>query len=264
MARVQRLSSPSNGLVREVRRAIARGGLTAGGCLVAETPHLLEEALRSQCEIELVMAAESALDEVERLLKPRPQVRRFVAPDSLMERLSATETSQGVICLVRPRAWTLCELLAGRPLVVALDGVQDPGNAGAIIRAAEAFGASGVLLLKGSVSPYNPKALRASAGSAFRVPLLHGLESAAVRDAAHEGDLALYAASASGGVAAGEADFGGGCVIVIGNEGRGLRPGDWPEARPVHIPTSSVESLNAAMAAGILLYEARRRREARP
>jgi TrmH family RNA methyltransferase len=250
--------------LKEVRRAIARGGLTADGCSVAETPHLLEEALRSQCEIELVLAAESALDEVERLLGRRPQVRRFVLPDSLMDRLSATEKSQGVICLVRPRSWTLDELLAGRPLAVVLDGVQDPGNAGAIMRAAEAFGSTGVLLLKGSVHPYNPKALRASAGSAFRVPLQHGVEAAAVCEAASKRRLALYAASASGGVAAREADFGRGCVIVIGNEGRGWRPDAWPGAQQVHIPTTSVESLNAAMAAGILLYEARRLREARP
>ncbi|MFB3778022.1 MAG: TrmH family RNA methyltransferase [Bryobacteraceae bacterium] len=263
MPTVQRLSSPANGLVKEVRRAIARGGLTANGCSVAETPHLLEEALRSRCDIELVLASESALDEVERLLKQRPQVRRFVLPDPLMDRLSGTETSQGVICLVRPRSWTLDELLVGQPLAIALDAVQDPGNAGAIMRAAEAFSASGVLLLKGSVHPYNPKALRASAGSAFRVPLLHGLEAAAVRKAASQRGLALYAASASGGVAAAEADFGQGCVIVIGNEGRGLRPGDWPDAQQVHIPTASVESLNAAVAAGILLYEARRQREER-
>lgn len=264
MPGVQRLTSPANPLVKQVSRAIVRGGLTASGCSVAESPHLLEEALRSRCEIDLVLAAESALGEVERLLGRRPSVRRFVLPDSLMERLSATETSQGVICLVRPRAWTLDELLSGRPLAVVLDRVQDPGNAGAIVRAAEAFGSSGVVLLKGSVDPYNPKALRASAGSAFRVPLLHGLEAEPVREAARARGLVLYAASASGGVTAGEADFRRGCAIVIGNEGRGLRTDDWPGAQPVHIPTRSVESLNAAMAAGILLYEARRQREALP
>ena len=74
-------------------------------------------------------------------------------------------------------------LLAGQPLVVVLDGVQGPGNAGAIIRAAEAFGATGLVFLKGTVSPYNPKAVRASAGSVFRVPLVAGIEAAPAREA---------------------------------------------------------------------------------
>ena len=263
MARVQNLTSPANGLLKEVGRAVARGSLTADGYCIAETYHLLEEALRSQCEIKLVLAAESARSEVERLLKQRPEVRLFVLPDPLSERLSATESSQGVISLVRPPAWTFDDLFGERSLVVALDGLQDPGNAGAIVRAAEALGSSGVLFLKGSVHPYNPKAVRASAGSVFRVPLLHGLEAGAFREAVRRRALVLYAASASGGVPAGEADFARGCVIVIGNEGRGLGRDAWPGAQEVHIPTRSVESLNAAMAAGILLYEAQRQREKR-
>jgi TrmH family RNA methyltransferase len=264
MARVQRLTSPANGLVKEVRRAIARGGLTEDGCSVAETLHLLEEALRSQCEIPLVLAAESAHSEVEKLLKQRPESRLFVLPDALSERVSATESSQGVISLIRPKVWTLEDLFGERPLVMVLDGVQDPGNAGAILRAAEAFGSSGVLFGRGSVNPYNPKAMRASAGSVFRVPLLYGQEAATIREALESRALVLYAASASGGAPAGEADFARGCAIVISNEGRGLRREAWPGSQEVHIPTTSVESLNAAMAAGILLYEARRQREKHP
>src|SRR6202035_4126314 len=88
--------------------------------------------------------------------------------------LSSTETPQGVIALVRPPAWTLDQILSGCALVVVLDGVQDPGNAGAILRAAEAFGATGAVFLKGTVNPYNPKCLRGSAGSVFRLPLVLG------------------------------------------------------------------------------------------
>jgi RNA methyltransferase, TrmH family len=264
MPRVQRLTSPSNGLLKEVRRAVARGSVTRDGCCIAETFHLLEEALRSQCEIELVLAAESARGEVERLLERRPGSRLFVLPDALSERLSATQSSQGVISLVRPQVWTLEHLFGQRPLVVVLDGVQDPGNAGAIMRAAEAFGASGVLLSGGSVHPYNPKAVRASAGSVFRVPLLHDREPETFRESASGRGLALYAASASGGAPAGKADFTRGCAIIIGSEGSGWRRDAWRGAQEVHIPTTSVESLNAAMAAGILLYEAQRQREKRP
>jgi len=86
-------------------------------------------------------------------------------PDALFESIAGTESSQGVIALVAPPAWILEQLFRGRSLVMALDGVQDPGNAGAIVRAADAFGATGVMFMKGAVSPFNPKALRASAGS---------------------------------------------------------------------------------------------------
>jgi TrmH family RNA methyltransferase len=86
--------------------------------------------------------------------------------------ICSTEMSQGVVTLLRPPAWTLDHVFRGLSLVVVVDGVQDPGNGGAIVRAAEAFGATGVVFLKGSANPYNPKALRASAGSVFRIPLV--------------------------------------------------------------------------------------------
>src|SRR5262249_61825713 len=88
---------------------------------------------------------------------------------------ASREARQGVIALVKPPAWTLDQLMRGRALVVVLDGIQDPGNAGAILRSAEAFGATGVAFLKGTVSPYNPKCLRASAGSVYRLPLAVGV-----------------------------------------------------------------------------------------
>ena len=84
-----------------------------------------------------------------------------------------------MIALVKPPVWTVDDLFRDRPLVVVLDGVQDPGNAGTIVRAAEAFGATGAVFLKGSVSPHNPKTLRASAGSLFRVPYVFGVDAAA-------------------------------------------------------------------------------------
>jgi len=260
MAKVQRLTSPANGLVKQVSKAVAGGGLTPEGYCIAETFHLLEEALRSRCEIKLVLASESARARAEQCLRGRPELRLFVLPDSLSERLSATEAGQGVTTLVRPPAWTLDDVLRGRPLVVVLDGLQDPGNAGAIVRAAEAFGSSGLVFLKGSVHPYNPKAVRASAGSLFRVPILHGVEGNRVLAAAGRKKLAIYAASPAGGVPAAEADLAQACMIVVGSEGRGWRQDLWVDARKVRIPTTEVESLNAAMAAGILLYEARRQR----
>ncbi|MCC7173585.1 MAG: RNA methyltransferase [Bryobacterales bacterium] len=229
--------------------------------MVAETPHLLEEALRSGCEIGAVLAADPMLGRVERLLSKRPDVRLIALPTALSGSLSATETSQGVLTLVRRPSASLSDLFSGVPLVVALDGVQDPGNVGAIVRAAEAFGATGAAFFKGSANPYNPKAIRASAGSIFRLPVATGCHPAAFLSTSGGRGVVTYAALPAHGIEARSLDLARACAIVIGGEGRGLSAERWAGAVPVRIPTRSVESLNAAMAAGILLYEARRQRE---
>ncbi|MEO7649139.1 MAG: RNA methyltransferase, partial [Bryobacteraceae bacterium] len=180
MPRPEVISSAANPLLKDVRRAIVRGCLTGQGWMVAEAFHLLEEALRSDLDVKVVLAAQSVQSTVEAHVRGRSGVRVVVAPDELFEKLSSTESSQGVMALVRPPQWTLEQLFPGRSLLVVLDGVQDPGNAGAIVRAAEAFAATGVIFTKGTVSPYNTKTLRASAGSLFRVPFVHGLDAALV------------------------------------------------------------------------------------
>ena len=259
MPKVEKITSAANPLLKDVRRAIARGGLTDQGWCVAETFHLLDEALRSRCAVKAVLAAESV--ELRGLLNGVKVTR---LPDALFRDLSSTETSQGVITLVEPPAWTFDQLFAGRPLVMVLDRVQDPGNAGAIIRAAEAFGATGALFLKGSVSPFNPKTLRASAGSLFRLPFLHSVDP----DVALQKPLDLYAAvPARPGAPArlpSDVDFAAACGLIIGSEAHGVDARLRSAASDVSIPTVGVESLNAAVAAGVLLYEARRQRALRP
>jgi TrmH family RNA methyltransferase len=175
----------------------------------------------------------------------------------VFEQLASTERTQGVIALVRPPVWTLDQLLRGRSLVVVLDGVQDPGNAGAIVRACEAFGGTGAAFLKGSVSPYNPKSLRASAGSMFRLPVVAAADQDLLLAALDHKRISLYAAAPRATKSITEANFSERCAIVIGSEGRGVGPRLLEHATPVRIPTNGVESLNAAVAAGILLYEAR-------
>ena len=263
MAKPETITSAANPLLKDVRRAISRGSLTEQGWCVSETFHLLEEALRSNCEVRTVLAAESALPAVEAQLG-RLAVKIAVLPDALFAGVADTQTSQGVIALVKPPQWNLEQLFRPQALVVVLDGLQDPGNAGTIVRAAEAFGASGMLFLKGTVSPYNSKALRASAGSLFRVPFLHGVDTALAHAALEQNKVELFA-----GVPAGSrkpvrlltlADLTGCCGLIIGNEARGVSGTLRAAAIDVTIPTVGVESLNAAVAAGIMLYEARRQR----
>ena len=156
---------------------------------------------------------------------------------------------------MRPPSWQPEQLFGTLPLIVVLDGIQDPGNAGAIVRAAEAFGASGMVFLKGAVSPYNPKAVRASAGSVFRVPMLTGLDEIPWRDR-----LDVYAAMPTGETDLRDVELARPCGLIIGSEGRGVSKRIRATAVGLRIPVTGVESLNAAMAAGILLYEARRQR----
>jgi RNA methyltransferase, TrmH family len=262
MAKPEKITSAANPLLKDVRRAIARGGLTSEGWCVAETFHLLEEALRSECEVGIVLVAESVRAAAERHVQGLGRIRIAAVPDSLLNSLSATETSQGVIALVKPPEWKVEQLFRGCPLVVVLDGLQEPGNCGAIVRASEAFGATGVLFVKGTASPYNPKTLRASAGSLFRVPFLHGVEPALARAALQQNRVELYAGvpARPGVQLLSEVSLSGRCGLIVGNEARGVGGELRSAALDVAIPTVGVESLNAAVAAGILLYEARRQR----
>ena len=242
------LLSDHNPLLKKIRRAVAQGSLTDDGYAVAEGAHLLEEARKSGCEIGAVIVRESSAEDF-------PEAR--VVSDKIFRDLASTETPQGVLALVKPPVSTLAAILSGRALAVVLDGVQDPGNAGAILRAAEAFGATGAVFLKGSVNPYNPKCVRGSAGSVFRVPLVAAVELEAFLASA---PACLYAAMPRAQRLAHEADLSAACAIVIGGEARGVSSPLASKAIAVRIPTSGVESLNAAVAAGILLYEARRQR----
>jgi TrmH family RNA methyltransferase len=252
MPRAETITSAANPLVKEVRRAIARGGLTHDGLCVAETFHLLEEALRSRRDVPVVLASESAAQQLGRLRVPK----LLILPDALFNSISATESAQGVIALVRPPAWTLDDAFAAPALVVVLDALQDPGNAGTIIRTAEAFGATGAIFLKGSVSPHNPKTLRASAGSLFRLPYVTAASLTLP-------GVQLYAAVAHAPRTLRDVDLTAPCALIVGNEAHGVSPELRAAATEISIPTAGVESLNAAIAAAVLLYEARRQRTAR-
>jgi TrmH family RNA methyltransferase len=262
------ITSAANPLVKSVRRAIARGTLTDDGLCVAESFHLLEEALRGDCAVKIVLAARSVESAVEAHVRRLAGIRMAVLPDALLQSLAGTESSQGVIALIAPPCWVLEQLFRGRSLVVALDGVQDPGNAGATVRAAEAFGATGVMFLKGSASPFHPKTLRASAGSLFRIPFVHAFDADLARAAFKQNKVDVYAgvpfSNENHVKSVVHADLTRKCAVIIGSEGRGVSETLHTGAIDLAIPTVGVESLNAAMAASVILYEARRQRSLKP
>ena len=249
-------------LLKTIRKAVQKGGLTEEGLCVAESFHLLEEALGAELHIAAIVVSESVRSTVESRVKGLSSIQLYQLPDRDFDELAATENSQGVISLVRPPAWTLDQLFRGTALVVVLDGLQDPGNAGTIVRSAEAFGATGVLAIKGTVNLHNPKCLRASAGSLFRLPCVQGVEEEMARAALAQRKLECYSTVPTGGKSIYQADLTTGTAFIIGSEGRGVSQRLRSSALDLVIPTSGVESLNAAVAASILLFEARRQRSA--
>jgi len=242
-----------NPLLKSVRKAVHRGSRTEDGYAIAEGFHMLEEAVGAGLGIGAVLATPRAAERV------RWSGAVQVVEEAVFHQISTVENSQGVLALVRLEERTLEECLSGTALVVALDGVQDPGNAGAMVRSAEAFGATGVVFLKGTVSPWNPKTLRGSAGSLLRVPFGVSEWEPFLAEIERR-RIGLFAASPRGEMRVDEVRFDGPSALLIGNEGKGVPAEHAEKATAVRIPTEKVESLNAALAAGILLYEARRQR----
>ena len=265
-ATVRGIQSRRNEQVKKLRQALVRGERTPEGLLAVDTFHLLEEALSSHLAVRQMFFTEAAETQLRQLLdrhSSKPRMYRVAA--KVFESISATPSAQGVAALVQPRSWLPEQLFNPAPaLLVVLAGVQDPGNAGTILRTAEAFGATGALLLQGTVHPENPKLLRASAGSAFRLPHLHGLPCGRVLELLRQHGVRLYAAVAGARQTLDEVDFRGPLALAIGAEGTGVPEPILAAAHPVSIPhTSRVESLNAAVSAGIFLYRLYRAAAAR-
>lgn len=269
------VQSRQNARVRELRAAFARSPRDESEVIGFEGEHLLAEAVRSGLRLRTVFVRvdpdrqDTALRMLGRLHIPAAVPIVSLNP-ALFASAVDTESPQGIAALVERPRFSLAEALAdagpGRaPLVVVAAGLQDPGNLGTLIRSAEAFAATGVIALPGTVDVWNAKALRASAGSAFRVPVLAEKTSAALA-ALKERGIPVVAAVASSGE--GEAipcidfEWRGPAAILIGNEGAGLGQDLLERADTlVTIPMPGpVESLNAAVAGSVLLYEAARQR----
>jgi TrmH family RNA methyltransferase len=253
------ISSRTNARVKQLRAAFEGHARLSGGLVAIEGEHLLAEAVRSGIELKTVFVSERR--EIPKIV-PRGTIVLRLAED-VFESAVETQSPQGVAALIVPPSWALEDVMAGTPLILIAAGLQDPGNLGTLVRSAEAFGATGVLAAPGTVSAWNQKALRASAGSVFRMPVVSvnvddvaGLKTRGVRL------LAAVGTAGSGTGVAADVDFTGACAVMIGNEGAGLGP-EWMDLADgrVTIPCpGAVESLNAAVAGSLLLYEASRQR----
>lgn len=265
--RLRRVEGRHNAVVKELRQAFARAELTSkGGCAI-EGVRIVEEAIRSGLKFEAVFFRESAQNLAERLL---PQigthVETLLLPDKLFNASVASEGPQGVAGLVQLKQFSIEDLLERLQLgpIVVLLGLQDPGNLGTILRSAEAFGSAGVMIGEGTVSPFNAKVIRASAGSIFRLPLTMAKSAEGAKTIAtlRSAGVRLLATSSHKGTPLERADLKGPAAIFIGNEGSGLSHDFLAQSDElVAIPHApQVESLNAGVAGSIVLYEAARQR----
>lgn len=267
-----RVAGKNNPLVKELRRAFHRGELTPEGDCAIEGVRIIEEAIRSGLKFRAVFFSQTAETRANRVL---PQigsnVDTLLLPDVMFSAVVPSETPQGVAALVKMPQVGLDEILASQVpkaakiapsrLFVVVVGLQDPGNLGTLIRSAEAFGAAGVILAGPNVSPFNSKVVRASAGSIFRVPLARA-DIAAVVEQLRKNGVRTIATSSHKGTPLQKAQLNGAVAVFIGSEGAGVPREVLNEMDEIIvIPHSDrVESLNAGVAASIILYEAARQK----
>ena len=264
-ARLRRIEGRHNAQVKELRAAFSHGELTPDGYCAIEGFRILEEAIRSGLRFRAVFFSESAAPRAEKLLSQLgAQVETLLLPDKLFSSAVPSDAPQGVAALARWKEFSMEDVLAKSPAgpILVIAGVQDPGNLGTILRSAEAFGAGGVLLGEGTVSPYNPKVVRASAGSVFRLPLARAKLSESLGGMKDHG-LRLVGTASHKGTPLDQAKLSGPLAIFIGSEGAGLSRDLIKEMDEiVAIPQAAqVESLNVGVAASIVLYEVARQKD---
>ena len=256
---MERIASRQNALVRQFRE-VAQGEDAERMLLDGE--HLIDEAMASGIDIEVAAFAERAAGgSVARRL---PKVtRNVIVADQVLNAISPVQSPSGAVAIAKRPPSDLDRVFRGTPqLVLFLHDIQDPGNVGAIVRAAEGCGATGLVCNERTADPFGWKALRGSMGSSFRVPLaIRQHVSEAITRARGKG-LRIYATSARGGTPLPESNLRMPAVIVLGGEGGGL-PASILEAADerLTIPMQPpVESLNVAIAAALVTYEASRQR----
>ncbi|MCI8453143.1 MAG: RNA methyltransferase [Lachnospiraceae bacterium] len=231
------------------------------GLFVVEGSRMLRELPAERTE--LLYVSES----YQKSKRPLPTGPPFeVVSDSVFAAMSDTKTPQGVLALVRQYAYSLDELLAAgqSALLMVLENIQDPGNLGTILRAGEGAGITGVLMSRDTADIYNPKVIRSTMGSVFRMPFLYAEDFLGTLMLLKEKGVRLYAADLSGERDYEAEDYRGASGFLIGNEGNGLRTESAALADSrIRIPMEGrVESLNAAVAASVLMFEAARQRRA--
>jgi RNA methyltransferase, TrmH family len=239
----------------QLRKALQHGSLTAEGLLPIEGPLLFAEAEHSGIEIVDVFVRTGTA--------PPPGYHAHEVPVDVFKTIQDTEHSQGLVATVRPHQFDLADIVKLKPaLIVVLCRLQDPGNVGTILRVSEAFGATGCIALRGTASLYNSKAVRATAGSLFRLPHTGAANPADVAKLLRSEKIHIVGTSPTSESRLEKWDWTKPTAVLVGNEGSGLNSEELSYCDTVLRIShkSTVESLNSAIATAVLLYEASKQR----
>lgn len=229
-----------------------------------EEGHLIEEAWSCRASIEAIVVKQGCWDNLPSVVAPHDssQLNYYELSPELFEDLVSTETSRGVMAVVAiPHTTPEDVSTRGRSKnLLILDRLQDPGNVGTLIRTADAAGFGGVIMIKGTCDCYAPKVVRSTAGSLFRIPILHVPSAQEAFDLAHAQGAHVAVTSLDDACIYTQADLSKPIAFVVGNEGQGvsdecLRLADLRLTIPMF---GSIESLNAAIAGALVMYEAHR------
>ena len=263
---MKKITSRDNSLLRHVR-AVRDGRIDE--LIFVEGLRLCEEALRSQLQIEALVYSDQIAkkERASGLIREIEQVvpKSAFVGEKLLASISYTKTPQGIVLLAARPAIDekqFAQRQHGIPLLVVLHGINNPVNLGAILRTAEAAGASGVLTTNNTTDPYSPKSLRGAMGAAFRLPIWTNLSYEQAIDWCHKRSLQTICADAHANRTYTEIDWRAPTALVVGAESKGLSAEEILAAgQATKLPMKGLtESLNVAVAAGILLYEAQRQR----
>lgn len=263
---ISRLTSKDNPLLKKIRLIASGSRRAPSGFAVAEGMRVLAELDPDTFRIEAVLASESfGASGKENALLQRwlaNDVRICKVDENLFRSVSDVRAPQGAIALVRFPERTLDAVEPGRnALVLFACGIRDPGNLGTVIRAATAAGASFVCTGKETVSARNPKAIRASAGAVFRIPIVESIGTVDFLAYCRRHSIRAYRTDVIEGSPHTRVDLSAPCAIVLGNEGSGVPQHEWSALPAIRIPMAAgVESLNVAIAGAVILFEALRQR----
>jgi len=262
---MEAISSRQNPLVKRFRELATHG--TANGDLLLDGEHLLREALASGVPVEVAAIATrfSAAPLVREAANAGARI--VTVTDQVLAAVSPVRTPSGVVAIAHLNPATVKDVTASTPqLVLVLNGIQDAGNVGAIVRAAEACGATGIITTEGTADPFGWKALRGGMGSTFRVPIAARQSIESTLAGLRAGGIRTLATVPGSGTPLPDCDLRGAVAIVLGAEGTGLPAPilascDARVAIPMRPP---VESLNVSIAAALVVYEASRQRAGKP
>lgn len=259
---MREVSSLKNPIIKEIKSLYNKKDRWNKSLFIIEGIKIIEEAIFNNIELKYIIITDKMFlseDSKDFLEKAKDRYKIIKISENLFKEISDTENPQGIVSIAKFRIPDLSQIFnRENPALLFLDGVQDPGNMGTIIRTCDAFNLDGIIIGPGSVDPYNPKVVRATMGSIFRVPLYISNDSLKTIDDLSQGGLNIFSTSLEGSIPSYDIDYKEGFVLVIGNESNGVQDSIIKKSdKLIRIPMpGSAESLNAGVAASIIMYEA--------